>query len=63
MFCDTTKMPVMKKRVQPMNEQDPFESRRFVTPGYFKFMGQEHHSVRNSLQWFVLPGWIHSKCG
>jgi len=28
MFCDTTKMPVMKKRVQPMNEQDPFESRR-----------------------------------
>ena len=30
MFCDTTKMPIIKKRVQSMSEQDPFESRRFV---------------------------------
>ncbi|XP_067937670.1 oxysterol-binding protein-related protein 9-like isoform X2 [Watersipora subatra] len=27
-FCDTLKMPIVKKRVQPISEQDPFESRR-----------------------------------
>lgn len=27
-FCDTTKIPIVKKRVKQISEQDPFESRR-----------------------------------